>query len=111
MIIYKYKDLQSKKEPAGRQCPGVLILFCSFFLFYSFLKIQFPGLKKIWLLIFILYFHSFLALLKSRSLKMKVSQVMEKEMAPHSRIPAWRIPWTEEPGRLLSMGSQRVRHS
>ena len=31
---------------------------------------------------------------------------LEKEMATHSSIPAWRIPWTEEPGRLLSMGSQ-----
>ena len=31
-------------------------------------------------------------------------------MATHSSIFAWRIPWTEEPGRLQSMGSQRVRH-
>ena len=31
---------------------------------------------------------------------------LEKEMATHSSILAWRIPWTEEPGRLLSMGSQ-----
>ena len=31
-------------------------------------------------------------------------------MATHSSIPAWRIPWTEETGRLSSMGSQRVRH-
>ena len=31
-------------------------------------------------------------------------------MATHSRIPAWRTPWTEEPGGLQSMGSQRVRH-
>ena len=31
-------------------------------------------------------------------------------MATHSGIPAWRIPWTEEPGGLQSMGSQRVRH-
>ena len=31
-------------------------------------------------------------------------------MATHSRILAWRIPWTEEPGRLQSMGLQRVRH-
>ena len=31
-------------------------------------------------------------------------------MAIHSRILAWRIPWTEEPGRLQSMGSQRIRH-
>ena len=35
---------------------------------------------------------------------------LEKEMATHSRILAWRIPWTEEPGRLQSMGSQRVGH-
>src|SRR5574341_1101924 len=31
-------------------------------------------------------------------------------MAPHSRTLAWKIPWTEEPGRLQSMGSLRVRH-
>jgi len=36
---------------------------------------------------------------------------LEKEMATHSSIFAWRIPWTEEPGRLLSIGSQRVRHN
>ena len=31
-------------------------------------------------------------------------------MAPHSKILAWKIPWTEEPGRLQSMGSLRVGH-
>ena len=35
---------------------------------------------------------------------------LEKEMAIHSSILAWKIPWTEEPGGLQSMGSQRVRH-
>ena len=35
---------------------------------------------------------------------------LEKEMATHSGILAWKTPWTEEPGRLQSMGSQRVRH-
>ena len=34
----------------------------------------------------------------------------EKAMAPHSSTLAWKIPWTEEPGRLQSMGSLRVRH-
>ena len=34
----------------------------------------------------------------------------EKAMAPHSSTLAWKIPWTEEPGRLQSMGSRRVRH-
>ena len=35
---------------------------------------------------------------------------LEEEMATHSTIPAWEIPWTEEPCRLQSMGSQRVGH-
>ena len=35
---------------------------------------------------------------------------LEKEMAIHSSTIAWKIPWTEEPVRLQSMGSQRVRH-
>ena len=36
---------------------------------------------------------------------------LEKEMATHSSILAWKIPWTVEPGRLQSMGSQRVGHT
>ena len=36
--------------------------------------------------------------------------LLEKEMAIHSSTIAWKIPWTEEPGRLQSMGSQRVGH-
>ena len=35
---------------------------------------------------------------------------LEKEIAAHSSTLAWKIPWTEEHGRLQSMGSQRVRH-
>ena len=35
---------------------------------------------------------------------------LEKQTATHSSIFAWEIPWTEEPGRLQSMGSQRVGH-
>ena len=35
---------------------------------------------------------------------------LEEEMATHSSILAWKIPWTEEPGRLQSMGSPRVGH-
>ena len=36
--------------------------------------------------------------------------LLEKEMATHSSILAWKIPWMEEPGRLQSVGSQRVGH-
>ena len=35
---------------------------------------------------------------------------LEKDMATHSGVLVWRIPWTEEPGGLQSMGSQRVGH-
>ena len=37
--------------------------------------------------------------------------LLEKEMVTHSSILAWEIPWTEEPGGLQSMGSQRVGHN
>ena len=36
---------------------------------------------------------------------------LEKEMATHTNILAWRVPWREKPGRLQSMGSQRVGHN
>ena len=42
--------------------------------------------------------------------KFKIYSKMEKRMAMHSNILAWKIPWTEEPGRPQSMVSQRVRH-
>ena len=35
---------------------------------------------------------------------------LEEELATHSSIVAWKIPWTEEPGKIQSMGSQRVGH-
>ena len=38
-----------------------------------------------------------------------IPESLEKEMATHSNTLAWKIPWMEEPGRLQSMGSQRVR--
>ena len=37
--------------------------------------------------------------------------LLEKEMATHSSILVWKIPWMEKPGRLQSMGSQRVGHN
>ena len=35
---------------------------------------------------------------------------LEEEMAPHSNVLAWKIPWTEDPGGLQFMGLQRIRH-
>ena len=37
--------------------------------------------------------------------------LLEKDIATHSSILSWKIPWMEEPGRLQSMGSQRVGHN
>ena len=47
---------------------------------------------------------------KSRVRSLGQEDPLEKEMATCSSILAWRIPWREEPGRLQSTGSQRVRH-
>ena len=44
------------------------------------------------------------------SAKVYLVKAMEKAMAPHSSTLAWKIPWTEEPGRLQSMGSLGVGH-
>ena len=41
----------------------------------------------------------------------KSYEQVEKEVAPHSSVLTWEIPWTEEPGVLWSMGSQRVGHN
>ena len=51
-----------------------------------------------------------LRLLPWRADSLLLSHQGEKAMAPHSSTLAWKIPWTEEPGGLQSMGSGRVRH-
>ena len=48
--------------------------------------------------------------MRDASLIPKLGDPLEEGMETHSSILAWRIPWTEEPGGLQSMGSQRVRH-
>ena len=50
------------------------------------------------------------AMQKTRVQSMAQEDSLEKEMAIHSSTLAWRIPWTEEPGGLQSMESQRVGH-
>ena len=50
-------------------------------------------------------------MLKTRFQSLDWEDPLEKEMATHSSILAWEIPWTEEPGGLQSMGPQRIRHN
>ena len=47
---------------------------------------------------------------ETRILSLGQEDPLEKKIATHSSTLAWKIPWMEEPGRLPSMGSQRVRH-
>ena len=51
------------------------------------------------------------AVQEMRVLSLGQEDPLEKEMAAHSSILVWEIPWTEEPGGLQSMGSQRVGHN
>ena len=51
------------------------------------------------------------AMQKNRVRSLGQEDRLEKAIATHSSIFAWRILWTEEPGKLQSMGSQRVRHN
>ena len=53
---------------------------------------------------------SLLAMWETRVQSLGPEDTLEKEMATHSNILAWKIPWMEEPGRLQPIGSQRVRH-
>ena len=55
------------------------------------------------------FFHS-RNTVRTLAFKLVVTPISEKAMATHSTTLAWKIPWTEEPGRLQSMGSLRVRH-
>ena len=48
---------------------------------------------------------------KTRVQSLGQEDLLEKEMATHFSILAWKIPWMEEPGRLQSVGSWRVRHN
>ena len=52
-----------------------------------------------------------LAMQKTQVCFLGWEDLLEKGMATHSSIPAWRSQWTEEPSELQSMGSQRVGHS
>ena len=77
-------------------------------------QVEREGKQAVWLLFFkkifkICLFYIWLRL--SSLLCVGFLQLLEKEMATHSSTLAWKIPWTEEPGRLQSMGSQRVRHN
>ena len=65
-----------------------------------------------WEILFYIYILSIISSPKSSLFYLPITPIsMEKAMATHSSSLAWKIPWTEEPGRLQSMGSLRVGHN
>ena len=76
---------------------GTLMAVTFFFLILFYTRVAVNGVAGSWARLsdftFTFHFHA-----------------LEKEMATHSSVPAWRIPGTGEPGELLSMGSHRVGH-
>ena len=63
-----------------------------------------------WIKMYYIYNRISLSLFVPIGTKLGGPRDMEKAMAPHSSTLAWKIPWTEEPGRLQSMGLLRVGH-
>ena len=92
-------------------------LFCVWLLSVKIMQHSFILLHVLWLTH--LHWTSLVAQMVKRLPTVRETQVqslgredlLEKETATHSSVLAWKIPWTEEPGRLQSMGSQRVRHN
>ena len=69
------------------------------------------GLRELWASLVAQMVKTLPAMQEIRVQSLRLEDPLEKEMATHSSILAWKIPWTEEPGGLQSIGSQRVRHN
>ena len=106
------KLLQQRRPSAAKNKSGKLLFKKSFFREQAFIIVELIDL------VLTNIYYSLVAQMIKRLPTMRETWVhspgredpLEKEMATYSSIPAWKIPWTEEPGRLQSMGSQRVRH-
>ena len=95
------------------QFPGLVLinedLVLPFYLLFSSCSIS-PLFLFLFEFLFAILVSWFSILFFSVSSFSLLNKTSEKAMAPHSSILAWKIPWVEEPGRLQSMGSLRVRH-
>ena len=82
----------------------IFIIASSFFLDTTFN----PSVNHVWASLVVQTVRNLPALRKTWAKYLGQKDALEKEMATHSSILAWRIPWAEEPGRLQSMGSKTV---
>ena len=96
MKTQHFEKLQKKKKIQKRhQGSNIIFIIINIYLYHSLVAQRvkrLPAMQETWV----------------RSLGQE--DPLEKEMATHSSILAWKIPWTEEPGGLQSTGSQRVGH-
>ena len=90
---------------SGLQIFSPMVCFSILFII-SFVVQLFSVMSHFWFLLLLLV----LLVLDPKNFCQDPMPRMEKEMATHSSVPAWKIPWTEKPGRLQSMGSHRVGH-
>ena len=74
-------------------------------------KHQYSILMHIWASLVAQMVKHLPAMRETRVRSLRQEDPLEKEMATHSGTLAWKIPWMEEPGRLQSLGSQRVGHN
>ena len=74
------------------------------------INLYLSDMKQLWASLVAQSVKNLRAVQETRVRSLNWEDPLEREMAAHSSILAWKIPWTEEPGRLPSMGSQRVRH-
>ena len=72
---------------------------------------QLPGCQPLWASLIAQRVKHLPAMQETQVRSLGGEDPLEKEMATHSSILAWRIPWTEEIGRLQSMGLQRIEHN
>ena len=66
--------------------------------------------REIWVFMVVQTVKNLLAMQETQVRSLGREDPLEKGLAPHSSILAWRIPWTEEPDGLQPMGSQNIRH-
>ncbi|CAI9161650.1 unnamed protein product [Rangifer tarandus platyrhynchus] len=109
-IFLEEKGIDPREGPDGAFLPGFLwpiILLC---LVLSLYLVYFRVLPSAGACLVAQAVKNLPAMQETWARSLSGEDPLEKNMATHSSILAWRIPWTEEPGGLQSMGPQRVRH-
>ena len=104
-VLLGYQRRISSRPPGKTNLPSssslhkmvVVVFFFSYYLQWN-----------LWASLVVQMVKNSSAMQDTRAQSLDLEDPLEKGIATHSSIPTWEIPWTEEPGRLQSMGSQRI---